>query len=114
MAVEFAVFLPPTKSFNVLAIYCSKAYGVCNELSQNSGWRTRCTRAASYFIDNGSHFPYILYGEQEGADPQRGVALITSPYNASRPLHAHYCSLYMFTTDKNLMLLVCTYNVLFI
>ena len=30
MAVEFAVFLPPTKSFNVLAIQCSRAYGICN------------------------------------------------------------------------------------
>ena len=29
------------------------------------------------FIDHGSHFPYILYGEREGADPQRGVAVIT-------------------------------------
>ena len=32
MAVEFAVFLPRTKSFNVLAIYCSRAYGICNRL----------------------------------------------------------------------------------
>ena len=29
------------------------------------------------FLDHGSHFPYILYGEREGADPQRGVAVIT-------------------------------------
>ena len=29
------------------------------------------------FIDHGSHFPYILYGEQERADPQRGVTIIT-------------------------------------
>ena len=27
--------------------------------------------------DHGSHFPYILYEEREGADPQRGVAVIT-------------------------------------
>ena len=77
MAVEFAMFLPRTKSFNVLAIYCSRAYGICNRYSQNDGWRTRCTQAAGYFIDHGSHFPYILYGEREGADPQRGVAVIT-------------------------------------
>ena len=32
---------------------------------------------AIQYIHHGSHFPYILYGEREGADPQRGVALIT-------------------------------------
>ena len=26
MAVEFAVFLPPAKNFNVLPTYCSRAY----------------------------------------------------------------------------------------
>ena len=41
MAVEFAVFLPHTKCFNVLAIYCSRAYSICNRSSQNGGGRTR-------------------------------------------------------------------------
>ena len=31
MAVEFAVLLLRTKSFNVLAIYCSRAYGICKD-----------------------------------------------------------------------------------
>ena len=47
---------------------------------------TRCVRVASYFIDHGSHFPYILYGEGERADPQRGVAVITWSYSANQPL----------------------------
>ena len=49
---------------------------------KSDGWRTR---AASYFIDHGSHFPYILYGDRERADPQKGVAIITWCYHASRP-----------------------------
>ena len=77
MAGEFAVFLPRTKTCNVLPTYCSRAYSICDKYSQNDGWRTRCARAAGYFIDHGSHFPYILYGERERADPQRGVAVIT-------------------------------------
>ena len=77
MSTEFAVFVPGTKRFNALAIYCGKAYSIRDKYSQNDGWRTRCARAASYFIDHGSHFPYILYGERERADPQRGMAIIT-------------------------------------
>jgi len=37
MAVEFAVFLPCTKSFNVLATYCGRAYRICDKYSQNDG-----------------------------------------------------------------------------
>ena len=51
--VELAVFLPGTKCFNTLAICCSKAYSICDKLSQNDGWRTRCAQVASYFIDHG-------------------------------------------------------------
>ena len=43
----------------------------------------RCEWAASYFTDHSSHFPYILYGEGERADPQRGVAIIMWSYNAN-------------------------------
>ena len=32
MAVEFAVFLPVTKGFNVLATYCGRAYSICDNL----------------------------------------------------------------------------------
>ena len=32
MAVEFAVSLPPTKGFNVLATYCGRAYSICDNL----------------------------------------------------------------------------------
>ena len=78
MAVEFAVFLPPTKSFNVLAIYCSKAYGVHVQRIISKQWlEDTLHTSGKLLIDNGSHFPYILYGEREGADPQRGVAVIT-------------------------------------
>ena len=45
--------------------------------------------AASYFIDHGSHFPYILCGQREWADPQRGMAIIMWSYHASCPLHHH-------------------------
>ena len=31
MAVEFAVFLPRTKGFNILATYCGRAY-ICDNL----------------------------------------------------------------------------------
>ena len=33
--------------------------------------------AASYFIDHGGYFQYILYKEWEEADSQSGVAIIT-------------------------------------
>ena len=46
------------------------------------GWRAHCVWAASYFIDHGSCFPYILYGKGEQADPQRGVAVIMWSYSA--------------------------------
>jgi len=45
MAAEFAVFLLRTKNFNVLPTYCSRAYSICDKLSQNDGWRTHCARA---------------------------------------------------------------------
>jgi len=31
MSTEFAVFLPRTKRFNALAIYCGKAYSICDK-----------------------------------------------------------------------------------
>ena len=70
MTVEFAVFLPRTKSFNVLAIYGSRAYRIWNRYSQNDGWRTRCTRAASYFIDLSSRFPYICTENEKELTPR--------------------------------------------
>ena len=73
MAVEFA-FLPCTKSFNALTITVAELIvSAIDNLKTIAAWRTRCTRVASYVIDHGSHFPYSLYGEQEGADPKRGA-----------------------------------------
>ena len=31
MAVEFAVFLPRTKGFNVMVTYCGRAYSICDK-----------------------------------------------------------------------------------
>ena len=45
--------------------------------------------AVSYFINHGSHFPYILCGQRERADPQRGVAIIMWSYHASCPYNSH-------------------------
>ena len=37
MAVEFAVFLPRTKGFNVLATYCGRAYSICDNNLKTMG-----------------------------------------------------------------------------
>ena len=65
-----------TKHFSTLAIYCDKDYSIHNKSSQNEGFRTQCGLAASYFINIGGHFQYILHREWEGTDSQRGVAII--------------------------------------
>ena len=81
----FRVF---TKRFSTLAVYRDKAYSICDKQSQNDGWRTRCARAASYFIDHGSHFPYILLVSR-GHTPfrKRGRGKGSGNFRCSRLLH---------------------------
>ena len=72
MAVKFTVFCRVQR---VLTYWLHTVAELI--VSAINNLKTMCARAASYFIDLGSHFPYILYGEKERADPQKGVAVIT-------------------------------------
>ena len=50
MSTEFAVFVPCTKCFDALAIYCGKAYSICDKLPQSNGWRTCCAQAQAILL----------------------------------------------------------------
>ena len=80
MSTKFAIFVPGSKCFNT-SIHCGKLM-----VSQNDGVHTVREWQAILPTMVTGHFPYILYGEQEGADPQRGVAIITWSYPASQSL----------------------------
>ena len=56
-----------------LAIHCSKANNICDKWSQTME-DCMCT-SIKLFINHSGHFQNILYGEQEGTDPQGGMAI---------------------------------------
>ena len=69
---EFAVFCRVRRALTYwLYTVAELIVSAIDKLSQNDNWRTRCTRAASYFTDHGSHFSF--QSERERVDPQRGV-----------------------------------------
>ena len=71
-STEFAIFVLDAKHFNTLAIYCGKHYNI--RIHTMARGHTLCTISKLFYW---WPFPYISYGEWEGTDPQRGLAIIT-------------------------------------
>ena len=79
MSTEFAVFVPGMKHFDALALAKLMIDNLKRWLED-----TLCMSAKLFYRPRSS-LPYILYGEREAANPQRGMAINMRSYHASQP-----------------------------